>query len=142
MSTSHSKHTPIRYMQPAPAPNVLWELRLQNETDAGYHQGASIELLSQYADEEEMLFPPCTMLQVLPAKSANGQPTELSSRQSSADDEAANLPRQRWAQAAHSVREPLDSPTHIRSIMRRYQTAQQQSDGRYFLRVRAVPTFY
>ena len=31
--------------------------------------GANIAILSQYAAEEEMLFPPCTMLQVLPATS-------------------------------------------------------------------------
>jgi hypothetical protein len=69
MSTSLNERTPINYMHPSPAPNVLWELRLQPESDAGYHVGANIAILSQYAAEEEMLFPPCTMLQVLPATS-------------------------------------------------------------------------
>ena len=51
--------------------NVLWELAPEElhggslaETDSGYHHGADISLLSQFAGEEEILFPPCTILEV------------------------------------------------------------------------------
>lgn len=45
--------------------NVLWELHPSGESDGAYHRGASVELLSQFKGEEEVLFPPCTMLVVL-----------------------------------------------------------------------------
>ena len=44
---------------------MLWSLRPSRETDTGFHYGADISILSQFADEAEVLFPPCTMLQVL-----------------------------------------------------------------------------
>jgi hypothetical protein len=70
MSTSRSAVTPIEYMGATPQDNVLWQLQQSSEDDAGYHNGASIEMLSQFAAEKEILFPPCVMLQVV------GQPEE------------------------------------------------------------------
>ena len=64
MSTSLHRQTPIHYMHKR-QPNVLWELLPQEESDAGFHCGANISLLSQFAAEGECLFPPYTMLQVL-----------------------------------------------------------------------------
>jgi hypothetical protein len=63
MSTSKNRDTPIHYM--GRALNVLWELCPSGESDMAYHRGASIEMLSQYAGEEEVLFPPCSMLVVM-----------------------------------------------------------------------------
>ena len=50
--------------------NVLWQLAADAhggslaETDSGYHHGADISMLSQFAGEDEVLFPPCTILEV------------------------------------------------------------------------------
>jgi len=64
MSTSAVIRTATDYMQ-NPGQNVLWEIRPEAETDSGFHRGADIAELSQFADERETLFPPCTMLRVL-----------------------------------------------------------------------------
>jgi hypothetical protein len=45
-------------------PNVLWKLHTQSESDAGYHRGADVSMLSQFEKEKEILFPPATMLVV------------------------------------------------------------------------------
>jgi hypothetical protein len=64
MSTSTELATPVHYMHEGAA-NVLWELRCAAEDDSGFHCGADVSQLSQYAGEKEVLFPPLTMLQVL-----------------------------------------------------------------------------
>lgn len=64
MSTSRSKRTPIDYMGDDDA-NVLWELSPCEESDSAYHVGADISRLSQFAAEQEVLFPPCSMLTVV-----------------------------------------------------------------------------
>ena len=64
MSTSRLRQTPIDYMSTA-GENVLWALKAQPESDSGYHCGADIGMLSQFAAEAEVLYPPCTMLTVL-----------------------------------------------------------------------------
>ena len=54
---------------------MLWELRPQTESDSAYHRGADISMLSQFEGEREVLFPPCTMLEVKRAPgSAAGAP--------------------------------------------------------------------
>ena len=63
MSTSRKRETPIDYMD-VHGPNVLWELQPRAESDTAYHHGADISMLSQYAAEAEVVFPPCTMLVV------------------------------------------------------------------------------
>jgi hypothetical protein len=62
MSTSRNRQTPIDYM--GSGSNVLWQLQPQQESDSGFHCGADISMLSQFAAEAECLFPPCTMLEV------------------------------------------------------------------------------
>jgi hypothetical protein len=47
---------------------LLWELQAGEEDDTGLHVGANVEMLSQFAHEKEILFPPLTMLRVLPRK--------------------------------------------------------------------------
>ena len=71
MSTSRNRGTPVNYM--GPRGNVLWHLKSTSaESDDGFHTGASIGLLSQFAAEEEILFPPYTMLTVLGASGGDG----------------------------------------------------------------------
>ena len=65
MSTSRSRSAPISYMDPA-GENVLWALRPTLHSDSGFHHGAPVALVSQFAEEEEILYPPCTMLVVSP----------------------------------------------------------------------------
>jgi len=57
MSTSSAEETPLQYMKPR-MPNLLWELHASAESDVGYHCGADISFLSQFAGEKEVLFPP------------------------------------------------------------------------------------
>ena len=59
--------------------NVLWELQPTVQSDAAYHRGADISMLSQFAGEKEVLFPPCTMLVVkhAPASQPAAQLSEL-----------------------------------------------------------------
>ena len=47
-------------MSPGLSSNVLWEVQPSPESDAAFHYGADISLLSQFAEEAEVLFPPCT----------------------------------------------------------------------------------
>ena len=44
--------------------NVLWCLQPQMESDAAYHRGADVSLLSQFSGEQEVVFPPATMFAV------------------------------------------------------------------------------
>ena len=60
MSVSRNRQTPIDYM--GLGHNVLWRLAPGLETPGAFHYGADISGLSQFAGEEEILFPPCTML--------------------------------------------------------------------------------
>lgn len=62
MSTSRRRYAPIMYMDGGD--NVLWKLRSSQESDSGFHSGADVSMLSQYAAEEETLFPPYTRLDV------------------------------------------------------------------------------
>ena len=63
MSTSRQVETPIDYMDPA-GENLLWKLQTNEPDDSGFHFGADISMLSQFAGEREVLFPPYTMLVV------------------------------------------------------------------------------
>lgn len=69
MSTSRSRDTPMSYMGDYGA-NVLWELKPAEESDAAYHTGADISMLSQFGAEQEVLFPPCCMLTLCEAPGA------------------------------------------------------------------------
>ncbi|KAJ1433195.1 hypothetical protein B484DRAFT_429616 [Ochromonadaceae sp. CCMP2298] len=83
MSCSKHRKTPINYMTPH-GPNVLWALQTASESDVAYHNGADISLLSQFADEGEVLFPPCTMLVVRSAPADGGGDNE--DRQEGSDE--------------------------------------------------------
>jgi len=61
MSCSRQRSEVVRCMQ-TEGENVLWALTPRPEDDVGFHRGANIELLSQFAEEQECLFPPGTLL--------------------------------------------------------------------------------
>lgn len=67
MSTSRNRATPIAYMAGEGMPNVLWCLKTMPESNRGFHYGADVSMLSQYGEEEEVLFPPCTLMRVMKA---------------------------------------------------------------------------
>ena len=93
MSTSRQRKTPIEYMDSGGAPNVLWELKPRAESDTAYHHGADISMLSQFAGEAEVVFPPCTMLVVQPAGPLDGSsPSSLKRSVSSVEDGHRFLP--------------------------------------------------
>lgn len=64
MSTSLGAETPIHYMQGGGRPNLLFEIEARAEDDTGYHCGADVAILSQFASEREVLFPPLSLLRV------------------------------------------------------------------------------
>ena len=70
MSTSLERETSIFYLTKrdahglTPSEGLLWELTSGSEDDGGYHCGADVSMLSQFASEKEVLFPPYTMLRV------------------------------------------------------------------------------
>jgi len=68
MSTSKNKATPVDYMSNTSG-NVLWELQPSLESDIAFHRGADISMLSQFKAEDEVLFPPCTLLVFQPRAS-------------------------------------------------------------------------
>uniref|UniRef100_A0A6V2X9S2 Mono(ADP-ribosyl)transferase n=1 Tax=Emiliania huxleyi TaxID=2903 RepID=A0A6V2X9S2_EMIHU len=93
MSTSTGKDTPIKYMDGMGA-NVLWEIHADEEDDAGFHCGVDVSLLSQFAGEKEVLFPPLTMLQVMPKEGATeGKDGEETWRVVSEEDGAKRFKR-------------------------------------------------
>ena len=74
MSTSRNRSTPIHYM--GGDDNVLWELEPREESDSAYHCGADISMLSQFAAEQEVLFPPCCLLLVKDPPETMPKPVE------------------------------------------------------------------
>jgi len=60
MSTTRSKPVCVSFMSKT-LPNVLWELACREEDEA-HHNGADIAIISQFPGEEEVLFPPLTMM--------------------------------------------------------------------------------
>ncbi len=82
MSTSSAESVPLGYMRAEEVlseadedddpPNVLWKINARSESTEGFHHGADISLLSQYAEEGEVIFPPCTMLTVVPPDDPSG----------------------------------------------------------------------
>jgi len=72
MSTSKNKETPIKYMAEGHH-NILWKIEAKDESDVAFHRGADVSRLSQFAAEEEVLFPPCTILQVVKLPDATSE---------------------------------------------------------------------
>ena len=53
MSCSQQRATTISYMSPGLSNNVLWEVQPSPESDAAFHYGADISLLSHFAEESK-----------------------------------------------------------------------------------------
>ena len=121
MSTSRSCDTPIQYMTHRHS-NVLWELSPRPPTDSAFHCGADISMLSQYQQEDEVLFPPCTMLQV-------------QRRRETAPREALREAREGWESAVDNDKVPrwLDVSAHASTAARNRK--------KEFIRVSVVPNF-
>ena len=49
----------------------MWQVQPSPQDDTGFHRGANICQLSQFAHEQEVLFPPCTMMTVLTKSGSN-----------------------------------------------------------------------
>jgi len=78
MSTSRCKQTALDYLDEA-TNNVLWEVYPKEQSDSAFHCGASIKLLSQFELEEEVLFPPFTLIAVRPAHAGSAIGSEVDS---------------------------------------------------------------
>ncbi len=63
MSTSRDKTASKAYMDKN-SKNVLWVLQPKPQSDSAFHCGASIRMLSQFENEDEVLFPTCTMIKL------------------------------------------------------------------------------
>jgi hypothetical protein len=124
MSTSRNERTPISYMQGEF--NVLWELAASDPSDDAYHCGADISMLSQFEHEDEVLFPPNTMLIVRPAPL-------------SADPKAAAAA----AAAATADKTKEFSTARTRSIARKELSTHEfdQKSGNAWMRVHVRPCF-
>ena len=53
--------------------NLLWEIKCSAESSTGFHSGADVSAVSQYAGEKEKLFPPLTMLKVESIREEGGE---------------------------------------------------------------------
>ena len=56
--------------------NVLWEIQPQPHSDGvdfAFHSGASVELISQFAHEQEVLFAPGTLIRATDAEAPEKQ---------------------------------------------------------------------
>ena len=151
MSTSRNQQTPIDYMGDDDA-NVLWRLQPQAQSDAGYHVGADISMLSQFAGEEEVLFPPCTLLSVM--KQAPGSPRATLRRSPPVQRTASALatdcphpPPACQAPLAHEA-EPTSSGTAppvptvgLPAIQSRFAVQSCSAEEKHYLAIDVRPTF-
>ena len=64
LSTSRVRQMAIEHMQQQ-GENVLWEIQTAPESLNGFHSGASVELISQFAHEQEVRFRHCHYLELL-----------------------------------------------------------------------------
>ena len=113
-STSLGRATPIHYMAQPPSQNLLWEIQAGVEDDVGYHCGAEVAFLSQFAGEREVLFPPYVMLTVQKRQGMSPPP-----------------PQPRGASL-------LDQVAYSREVL---QVMQESVDGKEFESVTVLPTF-
>jgi len=139
MSTSRNRTTPVDYM--GSGKNVLWELQPEKQSDVAYHRGADIRMLSQFAMEDEVLFPPCTLLEVLKhgCFAAGGNAREEPAEQQQEDAGQASTP------GATSSGESL--PTNERRgpleeyVPRYFNVIEDSHASKRFMSVKVLPSF-
>ena len=162
MSTSRNRQTPIQYMD-SDSSNVLWVLKAKQQSDAAYHRGADIKSLSQFAHEDEVLFPPCSMLEALPIakpksppkssptppppsppKAANHSATDAAEAVGQATSEglAVGETSSRKALVSIESREGRRRAISIPAVAEgQFQVLSKYEDGRAFLEVQVLPSF-
>jgi len=104
MSTSLNRETPVRYMS-CDVSNVLWQLMTSGEDERGFHCGANISVLSQFAAEEEELYPPLTMLRVLARTRQDTLPSGAKTR--FPGQATSGGPSEKGTTRAHGIVKPL-----------------------------------
>ena len=141
MSTSLGEHTPVHYMREA-APNLLWEVCAAPEDESGYHTGAEIAFLSQFEGEQEVLFPPFTMLRV---QRRSPERPRSDSREVPPSHGAPRTDAQGALAPAQIQRTASDTTAGIMETIEQSRTDLQVSferrDGKEFERVVVVPTY-
>lgn len=137
MSTTLRQQTAIDYMS-SDTDNVLWVLLGGPQSDAAYHNGAPIALLSQFAAEEEVLFPPMTMLEV--KRSERELCNDVQDAES--EHEAATYDSARERRASQTGGKTLQRmPSSLRARMRMYAANWDEVHMKAFLRIEATPYF-
>jgi len=141
MSTSRNQQTPIDYMGGGNH-NVLWKLETRQESDTGFHRGANIEMLSQYAAEQEVLFPPCTMLTVL-TRPATSKKTPL--EQVMAEDVKAAAGTGEPEQTTVPKKAPISISALVQSLSasgpKELCIGREHVEGKSFMCISVLPTF-
>ena len=136
------------------------------ESTTGYHYGANISMLSQFAAEREILFPPCTMLQVINtdevreqmvngtrrcvvvSKAAEGGGEEILAEDIVSMDsfvkDSTKRTMLKWA-VSDSEGDSMRAAANISGILSKRKAedgkAAEEQDVKTFLLVRVVPTF-
>ena len=136
MSTSMSQSTPIDYMKGAS--NVLWELCTRPEDEHGYHQGADVSMVSQFASEREELFPPLTMLRVLPRPPPSEDCSEAGNH---SENSEGSVDAQEAGGGKASRRVTFDDDAHLAAFQREWMADVKSIDNREFLHIVVEPTF-
>ena len=151
MSTSCDEQAAIGYLSKH-GENVLWQLQSRPESDGAYHIGADISRLSQFAAEDETLFPPCTLLTVLkrtptgfapppaaaPAAAevdgGGAVPSTAAGASVGVDDSRAGGGEPALAQPQSAVRKAL-------SLGNRYRIERCEAGRKRYLCIDVLPTF-
>ena len=131
MSASRQKATPLQYMAEGQK-NVLWKLEPRQQSDVAFHSGADIRLLSQFAEEDEVLFPPCTMLSVLHSSMQNG---------TAVADDAADAVEAAASGTEEAVGHTATPAALTRSTSRYFEAHDVSEGGKSYLQIKVMPSF-
>ena len=139
MSTSRNSSTPIAYLGDGGMPNVLWVLKPSLESEEGYHCGADISLLSQFAHEDECLFPPFTMLTVL-------RPDQMGRRESRSRASPSDADPLAAAPAGAPARQPSEAAKRLDALRSAAIRAERLSvncskGDKTWMQIEVSPTF-
>ena len=97
-------------------PNLLWQLQPKKESDAAFHRGADISMLSQFSEEEEVLFRrTCSTCSRMAPRSATARSAARCSRRA--------------------------QPGSVAQLTAGLQVAERTEGGRSFLAVNVEPSF-
>ena len=107
--------------------NVLWELQPRAQSDVAFHRGADIKMLSQFAAEDEVLFPPCTIC----LRCIQSAPPEVSATTKGEGESASKF---------KAVAELLIGSSEVtaRKLM---QVEDTKLDGNMFTSIKVLPSF-